>query len=292
MFLVDDDEAQIGDWGKQRAARADHHVRLALAHEVPLVEALPHRQARMQHGDIVAETRAEAPDRLRRQRNLGDEHDGALAAFERIRDRPQVHFGLSRAGDAVHDDDVAVRRIAPRNRRVHGFECACLPLGELVELDVWAPGLLHGKADAPSAFQAHDAALLERLERRVDGPELDGELGDAHAAFCEGIQHRALLGGRLCGNELRGGIGREHPAVVDGTDPRMDELPLPVDALDLGGASGGREQVQRAGERAEVLARDPPDELDGGRVEIRGREHACEGLDLCWVASVSDDVVF
>ena len=72
----------------------------------------------------------------------------------------------------------------------------------------------------------------------------------------------------------------------------MHELPFPIDALDLGSASRGCEQVQRAGERAEVLTRNPPDELDGTRVEIRRREHTCQRLDLCRIAPVGNDVVF
>ena len=48
----------------------------------------------------VAEAGAEATDRLRRERDLGDEHDRAEAALERRRARLQVDLGLAAAGRA------------------------------------------------------------------------------------------------------------------------------------------------------------------------------------------------
>ncbi len=48
----------------------------------------------------VAEAGAEATDRLRRERDLGDEHDRAQAAGERRRARLQVDLGLAAAGRA------------------------------------------------------------------------------------------------------------------------------------------------------------------------------------------------
>jgi hypothetical protein len=55
----------------------------------------------VQQRDRVAEARLEAPDGLRRQGDLRDEHDHALAARERRRRRAQVDLGLARSGDAV-----------------------------------------------------------------------------------------------------------------------------------------------------------------------------------------------
>ena len=61
-------------------------------------ELAPER--RVQQRDGVSESRLEAPDRLRRQRDLGHEHDHSLAALQGRRRRAQVHLGLAGAGDA------------------------------------------------------------------------------------------------------------------------------------------------------------------------------------------------
>ena len=61
----------------------------------------------MQHRDQLAEPLAEAADRLRRERNLGHEHDGVPAAFDRGRTRPQVHLGLAAPRLAVQEEVAA-----------------------------------------------------------------------------------------------------------------------------------------------------------------------------------------
>ena len=61
----------------------------------------------MQQRDGVAEARLEAADGLRRQRDLGHEHDHALAALERRGRGAQVDLGLARARDAVQQPRAA-----------------------------------------------------------------------------------------------------------------------------------------------------------------------------------------
>ena len=79
VLLVDDDEANVGERRKERGAGAHHHVDSALAHEVPLVEALAGGQTRVEHGHVVAKARAEASHGLRRERDLGHEDQRAFA---------------------------------------------------------------------------------------------------------------------------------------------------------------------------------------------------------------------
>jgi hypothetical protein len=57
----------------------------------------------VQQGDRVTEARTEAADRLRRERDLGHEHDHALPALEGRRRGAQVDLGLAGAGDPVQE---------------------------------------------------------------------------------------------------------------------------------------------------------------------------------------------
>ena len=61
---------------EERRARAHHHAGRTRTNHIPLVEALARGKARMEHRHRVAETRAEATNSLRRERDLGHEHTG------------------------------------------------------------------------------------------------------------------------------------------------------------------------------------------------------------------------
>ena len=54
----------------------------------------------MDDRDRVAEARTKAADRLRRERDLGNEHDGASTALECRRARAQIDLGLAAPGRA------------------------------------------------------------------------------------------------------------------------------------------------------------------------------------------------
>ena len=103
VLLVDDDQAERSQRREHRRARADADPRLAARAAAPTRRgARPRDELRVQHRDGVAEALDEARDDLRRQRDLGHEHDHALApALERLGRRAQVDLGLARAGDAV-----------------------------------------------------------------------------------------------------------------------------------------------------------------------------------------------
>ena len=66
----------------------------------------------MQHGERRIEPRGEAPDELRRERDLGDQHQRLLAAAHHLGDGAQVHLGLAAAGHAVQQE----RRVPARGR--------------------------------------------------------------------------------------------------------------------------------------------------------------------------------
>ena len=86
VLFVDDDNAHVFHRGEQRTAGANHHTGTSLADKIPLVEALTLRHAGMQHRHRVAETTTKAGNRLRCQRNLGNQHNSAAALLELIFD--------------------------------------------------------------------------------------------------------------------------------------------------------------------------------------------------------------
>jgi hypothetical protein len=53
------------------------------------------------HCNAIRETRGEAPNGLRSQRNFGDEHNRLPALPQNFCHREQIDFGLAAAGDAV-----------------------------------------------------------------------------------------------------------------------------------------------------------------------------------------------
>ena len=73
----------------------------------------------MQHGDGVAEAFDEAPDDLRRQRDLRHQHDRAAALLERGGGRAQVDLGLARPGDAVQQPLLGPARAQRGDQRRH-----------------------------------------------------------------------------------------------------------------------------------------------------------------------------
>ena len=107
VLLVADDQPELRYRREHRRAGADHDPRLARGDSLALVAALGDGQMRVQHGDLLAEALAEATERLRRQRDLGHQHDRALAALERGGASLQVDLGLTAAGRAVEQEGAA-----------------------------------------------------------------------------------------------------------------------------------------------------------------------------------------
>ena len=88
-------------------------LRLATAHAPPLVVALACGEPRVDHRHGVAEALDEAAGGLRRQRDLGHEHDRRAAARERHLDGPEVDLGLAAAGDAVEQQRLPAAAACP-----------------------------------------------------------------------------------------------------------------------------------------------------------------------------------
>src|SRR5438067_10540230 len=81
VLLVDDDEADALERRKDGRARADDDVDVAAADALPLIVALAVAEAAVLNGDAVAERRAEERRRLRRERDLRDQHQDAASGI-------------------------------------------------------------------------------------------------------------------------------------------------------------------------------------------------------------------
>ena len=101
VLLVDDDEAEVGERQKQGRARADNHLRLPACRRRPDALALALGQTGMPFGGPRAETRSEAVEELRGERNLRQEHERLALLPQSFGDRLEIDLGLARAGHAL-----------------------------------------------------------------------------------------------------------------------------------------------------------------------------------------------
>ena len=111
VLLVDADDAEPRDGRKHRRTRADDDLRVAACDARAFVPPLCLGQRRMEHGDALAEARAKAAECLRRERDLGHEHDRPATTLERRGAGLQVHLRLAAAGRPVEEVVGAFARI-------------------------------------------------------------------------------------------------------------------------------------------------------------------------------------
>ena len=162
--------AQVLHRRKHRAARADHHPRLAEADAPPFVEALARRLSRECSTAASSPKRAVQPgDHLGRERDFGNQHDGALARLQRPADQADVDLGLAAAGHAVQQK--AAARLRPCARATSST--ARLLLGHQLRV-AWSPRVTGSRRGLRGGFLAlldpHRALPLQRLQRRGRQP--------------------------------------------------------------------------------------------------------------------------
>ena len=114
MFLVDDDEADVGERGEDGEPRPDDDVHVARPDATPFVGPLAVAETRVDECDPSIEVGPEAIDERQRERDLRDQDEGRAARFEARRDRLDVDGRLAAAGDAVEQERA---RVARRDRR-------------------------------------------------------------------------------------------------------------------------------------------------------------------------------
>ena len=65
----------------------------------------------MQHGYFARKAALKALQRLRRQRDFRNQHNGATAAVKNMLNGLEIHFGFATAGHAVQKQDRWLQRI-------------------------------------------------------------------------------------------------------------------------------------------------------------------------------------
>ncbi len=121
LLLVDDDQAEPVHRREDRRAGADDDPRLAGDDPRTFVAALGVGERRVQDRDPVAEAGPHAADRLRCERDLRNENDGAEAALEDGGAGLEVDLRLPRAGRAPEQEGAPAavdRADDPRDRRL------------------------------------------------------------------------------------------------------------------------------------------------------------------------------
>ncbi len=104
VFLVHHDQPELRHRREHRRARAEHQACLATEGAAPGEEALVVGEPRMQHRHRGIEALAEARQQLRRECDLGHQHQRPPPRGQYPFDEPQVDLGLAAAGDAVQHE--------------------------------------------------------------------------------------------------------------------------------------------------------------------------------------------
>ena len=168
VLFIDDDQSEILERREDGAARADHDPRAAGLNLVPFIVPLAFGQMAVQDRDHLlrfGEAALESLDRLRRERNFRDEHDGRFSAREGRTDRLQINLRLAAAGHAVEQNRLRVFRRGQRFLdRAQGSRLLQIQ-GEIGRRDE----LLIRVRIARDRFfaQRHEPALLQRAQRLV-----------------------------------------------------------------------------------------------------------------------------
>ena len=256
VLLVDDHQPEVGHGREDRRARADGDPRDPVANAAPLVAALSGGELRVQQGHPVAEARPEAGERLRGQRDLGDQRDHAPPPLERGLGARQVDLRLARAGDAMEQELAGAcgrwRRRSPRSppaARV-GFDPAGgrAHRGRLGTTPHDRP-----RAARPAPWPPAGAGPRGRRQAR-GGDLLSGEV--------ERLQHGLLAA------PSRTAPSRAAPpaGVISARSSSLGAGARPADG------AGRQHQLQPAGRRRAVLAGDP--EAEPGEL---GRDPGASG---------------
>ena len=145
VLFVDHDQPGAGERREDGRTCADDHRRRAGASRAPRLQAIGVGEPRMHHRERPGESRREARDELRRQRDLRHQDQRLLAACDHVGNRAQVHLGLAAAGHAVQHE----RRKAPVC--CHDRADRCILFGRQFGPRFARDGVRHGSAIATSS---------------------------------------------------------------------------------------------------------------------------------------------
>ena len=159
VLLIDHDEAELVERGEYRRAGADDDPRLTPMGGAPGVAALAGAALRMHDDDAGTEAALETLDQLRRQRDLGHEHQHLAAMGQRPGNGLKIHFGLAAARDAVQE-----MRGESAQRGHDGVDHPRLRLGGLETARV----NLDGRGLDRPALPADESACAKGAKRRFE----------------------------------------------------------------------------------------------------------------------------
>src|SRR5579872_5910989 len=94
MLFVNYDQAELRRGGEHGAARSHDDLHLSRRDLLPMPMPLGVAQMTVQDGDRI-ESGPKSADRLRRETDLGNEHDGLAAVTYHFLNRADVDFGLA-----------------------------------------------------------------------------------------------------------------------------------------------------------------------------------------------------
>ena len=251
VLLVDDDQADAAHGREDRRAGSDDDACLAARDPIALVAPLRVPQRGMDDRHEVAEPLPEAPDGLRRERDLRDEHDRPEAAVEGRGARLEVDLGLAAAGRALEEHVLADSHVERGHDPLDGV---ALVGRERLRLRLAGERLAHGRRRPLAAWRTADRRDELQRSRRgravvVGDPEceVDERAGDL-------VEH--LAGGDRVdsGGQRDADVGddspcrataeadREHASLADALGHLVGERP---------GERPGRDERVDGGERHE-----------------------------------------
>ena len=101
LFLVHNDQPQIGEWSKKCGSRTYDHINLACFCALALIIFFSGRQCGIHDTDPVTESLIEPKQCLVGQSDLRDQHDRLASSFYHLADELHIHFRFAAAGDAM-----------------------------------------------------------------------------------------------------------------------------------------------------------------------------------------------
>jgi len=233
--------------GEHRGAGSDDDTRLAARDPRALVASLGVRERGVQHGDALAESRTEAADGLRRERDLRDEDDDTAAAFQRRRGSLKVDLGLA-APRRPLEEHMAAPLVERGDDSLDGI---ALRLRQRLRLELAAERIACGRRTQRPAARA----LVRRDQR--EGPR-------GGRAVVVGNPERQF-------DELRGDTVDDGACIRDLDARGRRHSGLDHDAADRSRAERDRDDVALS-DLVGHRVREGPGERTGGHERIDGRE--------------------
>ena len=280
VLLVHDHQAQPRERREHGAAGAQHHVGVAGCDAPVLGGALSGCQRRVPHGHALAQSRPQAPQQLRREGDLGHQHQRRQAALPRHRDGPQVHLALAGSRDPVQQQGLGGARadgprdathrgrllvgehggLVGRGRRAEPVEAAgILALGHQGDVAVVGQAANGGHGGARKAHQVGRGQGAPRLaqvgqHRRTAPLRLGSAVHHARNQPLATLARRCAQAPRAVGPPAQGALGprgQHQPQACTQGGKRAGRHP-PGEADQLTGHHGGVDHSGNGSQRARV----------------------------------------